>query len=349
MKATPMTPTLDHHRGHVALGIAGFGTYAPKQRVSAQTLAEQANIPVERLTLGIGFEHIHVADDTEHPFTMGLSAAKEAIADAGMNGHEIDLVIFVSAGDYDYRFWCPSSAIVRELGCKHAYSFEVRNGCAGGNLACNIVGGLMDRDPSIKTALVICADTLSKVVSTQIPACHPLLYFGDGAAAVVLKKNHPRYQFLSFAEHTDGELADLLRVEAGGTRLPITPGFDQWEKNYSQVDAELFAELVNKVYLNEYVSIIKLAVKRSGHALSDMQFIVMNQIKKSLRDGIMDKIEMPIDHTFVTLSEFGHIGPADAFFSMALAHRQGLLKQGDLAIIATSGLGFSWAASIIRC
>ncbi|MFO7746186.1 MAG: 3-oxoacyl-[acyl-carrier-protein] synthase III C-terminal domain-containing protein [Orrella sp.] len=344
-----MTPPLDHHRGHVALGIAGFGTYAPKRRVSAQALAEQANIPVERLTQGIGFEHIHVADDTEHPLSMGLSAAKEAIDDAGLTGPEIDLVIFVSAGDYDYRFWCPSSAIVRDLGCHHAYSFEVRNGCAGGNLACNIVGGLMDRDASIKTALVICADTLSRVVSTQIPECHPLLYFGDGAAAVVLKKNHPRFQFLSFAEHTDGQLADLLRIEAGGTRLPITPGFNQWEKNYSRVDAEKFAELVNKVYLKEYVSVIKLAAKRSGHSLSEMQYIVMNQIKKSLRDGIMASIEMPTDHTFVSLSEFGHIGPADAFFSMALAHRQGLLKQGDLAIIATSGLGFSWAASIIRC
>lgn len=106
---------------------------------------------------------------------------------------------------------------------------------------------------------------------------------------------------------------------------------------------------MNKVYLKEYVSVIKLAAKRSGHSLSEMQYIVMNQIKKSLRDGIMASIEMPTDHTFVSLSEFGHIGPADAFFSMALAHRQGLLKQGDLAIIATSGLGFSWAASIIRC
>jgi len=344
-----MASHLDHHRGHVAFGIAGFGIYAPKQRGSAKTLAKQANIPVERLTQGIGFEHIHVADDTEHPFTMGLSAAREAIADAGLTGEDIDLVVFVSAGDYDYRFWCPSSAVVRELGCHHAYSFEVRNGCAGGNLACNIVGGLMDRDESVKTALVICADTLSRVVSTQIPECHPLLYFGDGAAAVVLKKNHPRYQFLSFAEHTNGQLADLLRVEAGGTRLPITPGFDQWEKTYSRVDTEQFAELVNKTYLKEYVSVITLAAKRAGHPLSDMQYIVMNQIKKSLRDGILAGINMPADHTFVSLTEFGHIGPADAFFSLALAHRQGLLKEGELAIIATSGLGFSWAASIIRC
>jgi len=343
------TPSLDHHRGHVAFGIAGFGTYAPKKIVSAEQLAKEANIPVERLTHGIGFEHIHVANETEHPLTMGLSAAKEALEDAGVKGEDIDLVIFVSAGDYDYRFWCPSSSIVRELGCHHAYSFEVRNGCAGGTLACNIAGGLMDRDPSIKTALVICADTLSRVVSSKIPGCHPLLYFGDGAAAVVLKKDHPRYQFLSFAEHTDGELSDLLRVDIGGTRLPAGPDIKDWEKNYSQVDPTQFAELINKVYTKEYIAVIHLAAQRSRHPLSDMKYIVMNQIKKTLRDSILDSIGMPHDHTYISLTEFGHIGPADAFFCMALAHRNGLLPEGELAIIATSGLGFSWAASIIRC
>lgn len=339
----------DHHRGHVVAGIAGFGTYAPSARVSAEELAKQANIPVERLTQGIGFTHIHKAGKDEHPLTMGLAAAKDALLDAGVAGDDVDLVIFVSAGDYDYRFWCPSSAVVRELGCRHAYAFEVRNGCAGGNLACNVAMGLMDRDSSIKTALIICADTLSRVISPEIPECHPLLYFGDGAAAVVLKRNHPRYQLLSFAEHTDGDLGDLLRVEAGGTRMPIDQGFDDWTKTYSKVDAAQFANLIDKVYLKEYLAVIKKALERSGHSVSEMEFILMNQVKDSLRAHIMEGIGMPRDHTYISMGEFGHIGPADCLFTMAKAHREGLLTEGKLAILASSGLGFSWAASIIRC
>lgn len=339
----------DHHRGHVVAGIAGFGTYSPSNRVSAQELAQQANIPVERLTEGIGFTHIHKANDEEHPFTMGLAAAKEALLDAGINGEDVDLVIFVSAGDYDYRFWCPSSSIIRDLGCHHAYSFEVKNGCAGGNLACNIAIGLMDRDSSVKTALVICADTLTRTINPKIVECHPLLYFGDGAAAVVLKRNHPRYQFLSFAEHTDGDLGDLLRIEAGGTRMPINEDFKDWTKAYSKVDAGAFAELINKIYVKEYLAVIKKALERSGHSVSEMDYILMNQIKSSLRTQIMEGIDMPQSHTYISLDEFGHIGPADGFFTMAKAHREGLLTEGKLAILASSGLGFSWAASIIRC
>jgi 3-oxoacyl-[acyl-carrier-protein] synthase-3 len=339
----------DHHRGHVVAGIAGFGTYVPATRVSAEELAKQANIPVERLTEGIGFTHIHKANDDEHPFTMGLAAAREALLDAGIKGEDIDLVIFVSAGDYDYRFWCPSSAIVRELGCRHAYSFEVRNGCAGGNLACNIAIGLMDRDSSVKSALIICADTLTRAVSPFITGCHPLLYFGDGAAAVVLKRNHPRYQLLSFAEHTDGDLGDLLRIEAGGTRNPITTDFTDWEKTYSKVDAAAFANLIDKVYLKEYLAVIKRALERSGHGVSEMEYILMNQVKHTLRSNIMQGIDMPEDHTYISMDEFGHIGPADCLFTMAKAHREGLLTEGKLAILAASGLGFSWAATIVRC
>ena len=94
-----MNQYLDHHRGHVVAGIAGFGTYVPSGRVTAEELARQANIPVERLIEGIGFTHIHKANEDEHPFTMGLAAAKEALLDACISGEDIDLVIFVSAGD----------------------------------------------------------------------------------------------------------------------------------------------------------------------------------------------------------------------------------------------------------
>ena len=55
----------DQNCDHVIAGIAGFGTYVPKTRISAQELALQANIPVERLTEGIGFTHIHKANEDE--------------------------------------------------------------------------------------------------------------------------------------------------------------------------------------------------------------------------------------------------------------------------------------------
>ena len=339
----------DRHQGNAVAGITGFGTYTPTNRVSSEELARRANVPVERFTRGIGFDYVHVANDDEHPSTMGLAAAKDALAEAGLQGEDLDLVIFVSGGDYDYRNWCPSTSIVRELGCHHAYSFEIRNGCAGGVLACNVAAGMMDRDPSVHNALVVCADTLSRIVSADIPECQPLLYFGDGAAAVVLRRDHPRYQLLSFAEHTDGELGDLLRIDAGGTRLPFTKGFDDWDRAYARVDAEVFADLINRVYLKEYVLVIDRAVERSGHGLAEMEFILMNQVKTSLRKNILETIGMPQDHTYVSLDEYGHMGPADSLFTLAMAHRKGLLPEGKLAILAASGLGFSWVASVLRC
>jgi 3-oxoacyl-[acyl-carrier-protein] synthase-3 len=339
----------DLHQGHAVAGIVGFGTYAPANRISAEELARRANVPVERFTQGIGFGYVHVANSDEHPSTMGLAAARDALAEAGLTGEDIDLVIFVSGGDYDYRNWCPSTSIMRQLGCHTAYSFEIRNGCAGGVLACNVVAGMMDRDPSVNNALVVCADTLSRIVSAEIPECQPLLYFGDGAAAVVLRRDHPRYQLLSFAEHTDGELGDMLRIDVGGTRQPFTREFSDWDRAFVRVDADAFADVINRVYLKEYVSVINRAVERSGHALAEMEFMLMNQVKTSLRQHILDTIGMPHDHTYISLDEYGHMGPADSLFTLAMAHRKGLLPKGKLAILAASGLGFSWVASVLRC
>jgi 3-oxoacyl-[acyl-carrier-protein] synthase-3 len=345
-----MKNQFDLHVGHIDIGICGFGTCTPNNRVSISTIAEEAGIPVERLSNGVGVDFLHIATDSDHPLSLGLIAAKNAMEDARISGDDIDLVIFVSAGDYDYRFWSPSSAVIRELGCHHAYAFEVRNGCAGGNLACTIAGGIMDRDPTIQHALIICADTLSRLVTPAIKACHPLLYFGDGAAAVVLKRNHPRYQFLSFSEYTDGELSDLLRIEYGGTRNPIKEGFTEWEKLFSRIDdKQLFADLINKTYLTEYLKVINKALERSGHDLCDIDFLLLNQIKSSLRDDLLNKLGVPITNTYISLQEYGHIGPADALFTLALAHQEKKVVPGMLAVMATSGLGFSWAASVIRC
>jgi 3-oxoacyl-[acyl-carrier-protein] synthase-3 len=80
-----------------------------------------------------------------------------------------------------------------------------------------------------------------------------------------------------------------------------------------------------------------------------MDYILMNQVKSSLRTHILEGVGMPESHTYISMGEFGHIGPADCLFTMAKAHREGLLAEGKLAILAASGLGFSWAASIIRC
>jgi 3-oxoacyl-[acyl-carrier-protein] synthase-3 len=345
-----MNKMADHHQGHVDIGICGFGTYVPKNRIDATELARKANIPVERLTEGIGIEHLHIADENDHPLSMGLHAAKEALENAQISGDKLDLIIFVSGGDYDYRNWSPSSAVARELGCHHAYAFEVRNGCAGGNLACSIAGGLMDRDPSIQTALVICADTLSRLVSAEIKECHPLLYFADGAAAVVLKRDHPNYQFLSFAEHTDGELSDLLRIDCGGTKIPFTPTFSDWESIYVKIEnPKVFAGLINKTYVKQYVKVIKTALKRSGHDINDIDYILTNQIKASLRDAILNEINIPLEHTYISLNEYGHMGPADALFTLARAHAENKISEGKLIVLATSGLGFSWAASVVRC
>jgi 3-oxoacyl-[acyl-carrier-protein] synthase III len=75
----------------------------------------------------------------------------------------------------------------------------------------------------------------------------------------------------------------------------------------------------------------------------------MNQVKASLREHILETIAMPQDHTYISLDEYGHMGPADSLFTMAMAHRDGLLPEGKLAILASSGLGFSWVASVLRC
>ena len=65
-----------------------------------------------------------------------------------------------------------------------------------------------------------------------------------------------------FAEHTDGALGERLKTETGGTTLPVTPDFNDWDDGSAQVDPERFADLVNRVDLKEHVDVIKRRASR---------------------------------------------------------------------------------------
>jgi len=85
--------------------------------------------------------------------------------------------------------------------------------------------------------------------------------------------------------------------------------------------------------------VINRAVDRSGHALDEMEFILMNQVKASLRKKILETIGMPHDHTYISLDEYGHMGPADSLFTMAMAHRIGFCPRGSWPFSRPAGLG----------
>lgn len=330
-------------------GIAGLGTYIPPHTVTSRQMAEWSGIDEFVFREKIGMEQKHVAGPDEHPAGMGIRAAGLAIEDAGITADEIDIIAYCGLGFYDYNFWSPAAKIQDGIGARNAYTFELRNGCNGGNLGLNICRELLLGDPDKEYALVVCADKLSLAVNYADRTAISAFAFADGAVAAVLKKNHEPNRLLAYASKSDGSLADYVKMPCGGTRLPFTgAGTDRDDCFLRVTDPDALDEIFAQTYLKNYLAVIHEAMEKSGYPDQEINHLFTNQVKKSTTDSLLAGLGLDETRTMRTMREYGHMGTVDTLFCLALAREGGRIRPGDLVVLAGSAIGFTWAAMVLE-
>jgi 3-oxoacyl-[acyl-carrier-protein] synthase-3 len=176
-----------------------------------------------------GIRQRHVAADDEATSVLGLKAAQAALADAGMDASEIDLIIVATATP-DTPFRRP-----RRRSRPRWASMAARLRSAGGLLRLRLRARDRRQVPDARAppsaALVIGAETFSRILDWEDRTTCVL--FGDGAGAVVLKAMPGEGTLADrgvLATHirSDGRYKDKLYVD-GGAGSTKTVGFLRME------------------------------------------------------------------------------------------------------------------------
>ncbi len=312
-------------------------------------MAELSGLDETVFTEKIGVHIKHIAGPDEHPAEMGVKAASRAIRDAGIDAGEIDIIAFGGLGFYDYNFWSPAAKIQDGIGAEHAFAFEVRNGCNGGNLAITICKELLLGDRQKKYALVVCSDKLSLAVNYRDSSAVSSFSFADGAVAAVIRKDCPANQLLAYASISEGSLADYVKIPCGGTRIPLSRAGSHSEDCYLRVtDPAALDAIFSRTYLKNYLSVIDDALETSGYTRAEIDHIFTNQVKKSVTDSLLGELGLDETRTIRTMKEYGHMGSVDTLFCLALAREEGRIRPGDLVVLAGSAIGFTWAATVLK-
>lgn len=327
------------------VGIASIGCYIPPGIMTSDEMSRRSGIPLHVFLEKIGMEKKHVAAEEEHPSEMGIRAARDAVKKAGIDPKEIDLLVYCSAGFFDYRFWSPAARIQSSLGADNCYAFEIKNGCNGGNLGINVCKSLLLGDPEKKYGLVVCSEKLSISIDYTDPNSLSLYMMGDGAAAAILKKGEVTNRLLSYVSLTEGSTVDCVKVPFGGTRSQHPPSASEKRPSYIRIDDPAGLDrILSETYLENYVKVIKSALEKSGRTLNDVDLLLTNQVKRSLLEDILRSLDLTEDHTLTSIKDYGHMGTVDALFNLSRAMDGGRIGPGDLLVLASSGAGFTWAA-----
>src|SRR5947209_10625361 len=316
--------------------VAGCGAYLPERVVTNCELAGRLDTSDEWIRQRTGIGERRVAAPGELTSDLALRAAQRALASAGMNGNDLDLVVLATATP-DNTFPATAAKVQARLGMVRGAAFDVQAVCAGFIFALSIADNAL-RLGQARTALVIGAETFSRILDWEDRGT--CILFGDGAGALMLKAvsgPSPSGRFiLSNHLHSDGRQYDILYVDGGPSSTRGT-GFLRMEGR------EVFRQAVHRLS-----AVVDEALAANGLTAADVDWLVPHQANRRIIDGMGRKLGLPEDKIVVTIERHANTSAASIPLALETAVADGRIKPGHLVLMEALGGGLSWGASLVR-
>lgn len=326
--------------------VRGLGIYLPTHRQSAADIAAASGVPeaVVRDKLGLHGKTVPGPDD--HSNEMGIRAARMALAQAGMQAKDVDVLISITEEHKEYPVWTAGIHAAHVLGADRAYAYDVGQKCGSAVLALKLARDTLIADASLNTVLIAGGYRNGDLVDYRDPATRFLNNLAAGGGAAVVCREGPGYEILGASFRTDGSFSHDVIVPVGGTREPLHTGnLDQFR--FQIPDQPGMKARLEEKSLRNFTTVIEEACARSGITPTDVAYVAMLHMKRSAHDEILKRLQIPADRS-IYLSDYGHIGQVDPLLSLKLARDEGRLRSGDIAVLCAAGIGYVWNALCVR-
>lgn len=320
--------------------ITGTGSYVPEKIMTNDDLAKIVETSDEWITTRSGIKERRIAAPDQATSDLAVQAGKKAIADAGLDAAELDLIVLAT---YTPDTLMPSTAsyVQKQLGATKAAAFDISAACSGFVYALSVAEKFIITE-TYKNILVIGAETCSKFLDwTDRTTC---VLFGDGAGAVVLQgKENSQRGILSTYLKADGAGADKLGIPAGGSRLPLTQEVLDNRKQFIYMSGQD----VFKFSLRVIDDALTTGIEKSGLTLDQIKTIVPHQANVRIIDSAFKRLGIPFEKAYLNLQKYGNTSAASIPIALDEAVKDGSIKQGDNIILVGFGAGFTWASAVV--
>jgi 3-oxoacyl-[acyl-carrier-protein] synthase-3 len=317
--------------------ILGCGSYLPENFLTNEQLAEKVDTSDEWITARTGIKRRHVTREDEYTSDLAFEASLRALDAAGVKADELDLIV-VGTTTPDRTFPATAVMLQSRLGMTGGAGFDVQAVCSGFVYALSVVDGMI-RAGTAKTALVVGADTMSKILNWDDRSTCVL--FGDGAGAVVVRGAEVNGEaepqgILSTHIHSDGNLQDLLYCDGG-------PGVNQQSGFLRMEGQEVFKHAVTKL-----AGVVVEALEANNLQPEDIDWLVPHQANKRIIDSTAKKLKMPAEKVVLTVETHANTSAASIPLALDAAVLDGRIKRGDLLLMEAMGGGLTWGAALVR-
>lgn len=322
-------------------GITGVGMSFPEHIMTNVDLEKLVDTDDQWIVERTGIKERRIAEKGTGSSFHGAKAAQAAMEHARIKPDDVDLII-VATVTPDMVFPSTACIIQEMIGANNAWGYDLEGACSGFLFALQAARAQVEAGLA-KRVLVIGSEVMSSILDwTDRNTC---ILFGDGAGAVVVEAvAESRVGIIDAINRIDGTGAKYLNMKAGGSLMPATA--ETVEKRLHSVYQT--GRDVYKFAVKGMAGVTKEIVDKHNFSAQDVDLFVPHQANIRIIEAAQRRVGLEDSQVVITIDKFGNTTAGSIPSALAVAHRDGRLKEGSLVVLCAFGAGFTWGSCIMR-
>jgi 3-oxoacyl-[acyl-carrier-protein] synthase III len=306
--------------------LASVAMAVPEQVVANSVVAERAGVTEDWIVTRTGVRERRVAADGERLEHLATAAGRDALAAAGVDAAELDLVLVATMAADELT---PNAAplVALALGADSAGAMDVGAACTGFLSGLSLAAAQVESGRA-ERVLLIGADVLSRI--TDVTDKGTAALFADGAGACVVTPAENGGQIGPIVLRADGVGAPAIAA-THEERLIRMQGHDTFKAAVARLSEST-----------------EEAVDRAGIAIDDVDLFVYHQANARILRAVGERLELPPERVIDCIDRYGNTSSATLPIALADARERGLLEPGMTVLLGAFGAGFTWGAGVIE-
>ena len=274
----------------------------------------------------------HIAAENETTCDMAEQASTSAIASAGIDAGDIDLIVLATSTP-DYIFPSTACLLQDRLGIgNNSAAFDVQAVCSGFIYALSVADKFVKTGAS-NCALVVGADVNSRIIDwTDRGTC---IIFADGAGAVILEAGEEPGIFSTHL-HANGSYADMLIVPSGVSKPSDYPYMKMRGNEVFKIAVKTLGDVVDET------------LQANDLTRADIDWLVPHQANIRIIAATAKKLNLPMERVVQTIAEHGNTSGGSIPLALDTAIRAGDIKRGEILLMEAFGGGFTWGSVLVK-
>ena len=324
---------------NIGTRLIGTGSYMPDLKLTNEMLESMVDTNDEWIVKRTGIRERRIAQNTA-TWELALEAGRRALEDAALDASELDLII---VGTATPDFFTPSvSCMVQgKLGASKAMAFDLSAACSGFVYSVDVADSFI-RAGKAKNVLVICAETLSRIIDyTDRSTC---VIFGDGAAAAVFQASEQEGVLTTYMR-ANGTLGECVKAQC----LPVEDPLAQGPR---AVCDHRFLKMAGSDVFRFTASAVPEAIDAVLHQANmtadQIDWFVLHQANVRILQMVTTRYGLDPKKVYVNIDRYGNTSGVSVALCLDEMRKNGQLKAGQHIVISGFGGGLTYGAALIR-